>query len=537
MHEKKSENALSSETFAKRLIENMSEAVWVGDADEKTVYANPRFCELMEYPLEEMLGRESYQFWDEESAKTVRNVNVTKRKKGISSSYEGNLLSRSGKKIPVLLNGTPLPGGGTIGIMTDLTELKKRESMYKNLVEHMNEGVWMGDKDGITLYANPKFCRMVGSSLTEVIGVPSEKFWDEDSRMKIEEVNRTKRSKGISSSYEGTLVNRFGQKIPLLISGTPLPDGGTFAIMTDLSELKERERKERILSSAIKYANDAIIMFNPNGEISLWNKGAKIIFGYKEQEILGKPLDILFRDKDVVSALKESEVLYNVELAAVHRNKHPITISATLTPLLQEEFYLLIARDITTHVKFEEELTLKYEKMKEAYNKFGILRRQMDYIFEVLKFFSENHELKSMADYFVSSIIMLTRVDACILRIYNKQKGTLDLLSCFGVEQDWKGKASIKYKNSLTEKAFHQKMPLKIIDIAKEPRYQSKFLTRKNNLCSLLLIPLQFKSELVGSLSLYTRPDKKSEIFENDFIEKYVKLIEIAVGSMFQSTK
>ena len=60
----------------------MNEAVWMGDKNEITVYANPKFCELMEMSLEEMLGRPSYDFWDKQSAQTVKNVNLNKRKKG-----------------------------------------------------------------------------------------------------------------------------------------------------------------------------------------------------------------------------------------------------------------------------------------------------------------------------------------------------------------------------------------------------------------------------------------------------------------------
>lgn len=158
----------------------------------------------------------------------------------------------------------------------------------------------------------------------------------------------------------------------------------------------------------------------------------------------------------------------------------------------------------------------------------------MDYVFEALDLFSGNYDKRNVADFIVSSIIMLTHVDACVLRTYDDKKDILNLISCFGVADDWKGKAVIKYKNSLVERAFTQKIPLKIIDVVKESRYQSKHLAKKNNLCSLLLIPLQFKGKLVGSLSLYANPDKKLEIFENEFIEKYAKLLEIVVGTIMQ---
>ncbi len=68
----------------------------------------------MEYSLEEMIGRESYDFWDPESSKTVKKTNQNERKSGRASSYEGNLLTKNGKNVPVLLSGAPLPNGGTV---------------------------------------------------------------------------------------------------------------------------------------------------------------------------------------------------------------------------------------------------------------------------------------------------------------------------------------------------------------------------------------------------------------------------------------
>ncbi len=410
------------------------------------------------------------------------------------------------------------------------------DTYYKKLVEHMNEGLWMGDKDERTIYANPKFCKMMESSLEDLLGRVSYEFWDDESAKTVLDVNIKKRKKGVSSSYQGNILTATGKKVPVLLSGTPLPDGGTFGIMTDLTELKKKEENEKVLNSAIQHATDAIIIFNNKGEISSWNKGAKIIFGFRKDEMIGANIEKLFPSNDNADLFKTTDSLKNYEMTGTHKNKKNIKIAATLTPILSDNnksplFYLFIGRDITNQNKFEEELALKYQKIQEAYNKFGVLRRQMDYIFEILEIFDGHHDQKSIADFIVSSLIMLTRSDTCVLRIYNAKKNTLDLVSCFGLT-DWKGKASIKYENSLAQKAFEQKKSLKIIDVTLEPRYQSPYLAKKNQLCSLLLIPLQFKSKFIGSISLYVRPEKKLTIFENEFIEKYAKLIEIAMGTM-----
>lgn len=530
-------NKLNNNILHKTLIDHMNEGVWVGDKNERTLYANPKFCKMVGYKLKEILGRESYDFWDKESVEKVRNVNNKERKKGKSSSYEGILLSKTGEKIPVLCSGAPLPEGGTIGIMTDLRDFKKHESVYQKLVEHMNEAIWIGDKNERTIYANPKFCTMMEYSLQEMLGKESYIFWDKETANKVRNVNHTERKKGISSSYEGNLQTRTDKKIPVLLSGTPLLDGGTIGIMTDLTELKKKDEKEKILNQAIRHSTDAIITFDTNGKIESWNNGAKIIFGYKEAEILGKKLNKIFPPSDIESVLNNKEVVYNLKLNAKHKNKTDLKIAAAITPIKSEKnkdiiFHLIIARDIASQIRFEEELEAKYRKIRDAYNQFGIIRRQMDYIFELLDSYKESTTPKTIADFIVTSIIMLTKVDACVLRVYNSKNDTLDLLSSFGLARDWQGKSNIKYIGSLAEKAFIQKTSLKIIDLTKESKYQSKYLARKNNLSSLLLIPLVFKSKIAGSLSLYAGPNKKLEIFENEFIEKYAKLVEIIVATL-----
>lgn len=228
-----------------QLIESMQEAVWVGDDQERTLYANPRFCKMLGYSLDEIIGQKSYMFWDKKSAKIVKRENQKRRTMGQSSSYEGILLSKDGSKIPVLLNGTPLPDGGTMGIMTDLSALKRQESIYKTLVTNINEALWMGDKEEKTVYVNPKFCELSGYEEEEIIGKKSYVLWTESSKKFIKKINETVRKKGLSSSYECVLLTKDKKEIPVLVSGTPLADGGTMGIIANLTEIKEKESLEK----------------------------------------------------------------------------------------------------------------------------------------------------------------------------------------------------------------------------------------------------------------------------------------------------
>ena len=92
----------------------------------------------------------------------------------------------------------------------------------------------------------------------------------------------------------------------------------------------------------------------------------------------------------------------------------------------------MICRDITNHRKIEQEIESKYKKIREVYQSIGIIKRQSDYIFDLLDMFETYHyDLKSMGDFIVTSIIMLTRVDACALRIYDEKNQKLKMVSSF----------------------------------------------------------------------------------------------------------
>lgn len=60
-----------------------------------------------------------------------------------------------------------------------------------------------------------------------------------------------------------------------------------------------------VLESAIDYA---IITLDLHGKITSWSKGAEIILGWAEDEILGKPAAIFFTPEDRSSHVPDSEM-------------------------------------------------------------------------------------------------------------------------------------------------------------------------------------------------------------------------------------
>jgi len=108
-----------------KIIDNAPIAIWKGNFNEETTYANSRFEDLVGYSLSEMMGRKSFDFWVKESVSTVQNNNES-RLNGEKSTYEGDLLAKNQDVVPVRLTGIPI-STGTVGMMIDLRELRKEE--------------------------------------------------------------------------------------------------------------------------------------------------------------------------------------------------------------------------------------------------------------------------------------------------------------------------------------------------------------------------------------------------------------------------
>ena len=151
------------------IVEKLGEAVVLTDKYENVVWANKHYCDLTGYNPDELISTPAWQLWDEKTKELIHYHNQL-RKQGLSSSYQGTMLSKDGKKIPVLISGSPSGDGGTVGVIFNMSEHKRQELVYEMLLRHMNEGVVVTDNQGKAQFVNPKFCQLTGYSVDEIVG-------------------------------------------------------------------------------------------------------------------------------------------------------------------------------------------------------------------------------------------------------------------------------------------------------------------------------------------------------------------------------
>src|SRR5262245_24163683 len=151
---------------------------------------------------------------------------------------------------------------------------------------------------------------------------------------------------------------------------------GAIAVFQDTSYWKITEESRQWLGAIIESSDDAIISKNLYGIIRSWNKGAERIFGYQEEEVIGKPVTVLMpperynEEPAILAGIRQGERFDHYETVRKRKDGSLIDISLSISPIKDVGGRIIgaskIARDITPRKRMEAALKQAKEALAKS---------------------------------------------------------------------------------------------------------------------------------------------------------------------------
>ncbi|MCX4189614.1 bifunctional diguanylate cyclase/phosphodiesterase [Methylophaga sp. OBS3] len=112
-----------------------------------------------------------------------------------------------------------------------------------------------------------------------------------------------------------------------------------------------------LLDSIIQSSDDAIVSKDLDGIVTSWNPAAEMMFGYSAEEIIGKPMRLIFPEErlneedSILEKIARGEPVRHFRTQRKHKSGRLLDVSVTISPVINGAGEIIgaskIARDIT----------------------------------------------------------------------------------------------------------------------------------------------------------------------------------------------
>jgi PAS domain S-box-containing protein len=181
-------------------------------------------------------------------------------------------------------------------------ELRESQAFYHSLVESLPLNILRKDRQGRFTFGNHRFCAELKVSLAELVGKTDYDFFPEALARKYRDDDRRVLESGVPFETVEEHLLPDGEALHVQVIKTPVLGAGGEAlgiqcIFWDVTERRRSEeavaRSERRYRQLTEATLDAIVVADQEGRVELFNPAAERLFGYRSEEVVGRPLTVL----------------------------------------------------------------------------------------------------------------------------------------------------------------------------------------------------------------------------------------------------
>ncbi|WP_142663880.1 sensor histidine kinase [Paracoccus laeviglucosivorans] len=234
-------------------------------------------------------------------------------------------------------------------------------------------------KAQIVLFCGPEYVAMyndayaptIGEKHPFALGKPAAQNWAElwdDLEPLLAHVRKT--GETVSARDREFYIERFGfpETVYFDISYSPIwdDDGNVHSVFCIVSETTERVHAlnaERRLAAIVSSSDDAILGTDLNQNITAWNHGAQVLYGYSADEMIGRPVTLLVppdrpdEENAIMARILAGERVEPHETQRLCKDGSLKDVSLTVSPIRNEAGIIIgaskIARDISERKEAE----------------------------------------------------------------------------------------------------------------------------------------------------------------------------------------
>jgi len=355
-------------------VETMNEGAVMLAADGTIAYSNLRFAEMLETPLEKIIGSPFVQFVSNSDGSVLEELQKEEQLQGARRECE--LISAGGGTVPVQLSARPMKVRDVRSlciVATDLTERKLAEQQLLTSENHLRlifdqlpAIVWTTDADLRIVSGTGAGLTLINRSLEDLAGMTMQEFLDDLGSESTPLVAHLAALKGEPCSYEHNLNGTI-----LSVNVQPLRNAegdiaGVVGVALDVTENKRALASVAKLAAIVESTQDAIYGATPSGYITSWNRGAVEMYGYSAAEVIGRHVDIIAPEgrkhepSNILEKLKRGELIRPFETVRRCKDGSFVDVSITVSAVKDARGRFTgasaIARDLSDRKKVEQEL-------------------------------------------------------------------------------------------------------------------------------------------------------------------------------------